>query len=289
VERPYLSIVMTSRNDNHGGDLNKRTQMCVDGLSEQIKKFGISAEIIIVDWNPPKDRPLLHKAIKGKFRSIIVPEEIHNRYGQSKLFPLYQMVAKNAGIRRSRGEYVLATNVDILFSDEVMKFISTQKLAKRHLYRAYRYDARPDSKNLEDAKNNLIRINLSYSDDLCTNACGDFQLMHRSDWFDLRGYYELDLFSIHIDSILEYHAVYNEINEVVLRPPKVIYHIEHKAGWVPGVEASKEYNRMNDSRIKKLSYEDFLGIIKLMSRQKVRFHYNKENWGLADDRLEEIN
>jgi len=285
----YLSVIMASRNDNHGGDLNERTQNCIDSLSEQIKRFKIDAEIVIVDWNPPAGKPFLYEVIKGKYRSIIVPPKIHNRYGQAKLFPLYQMIAKNVGIRRAKGDFVLATNIDILFDDTLMEFLSRRLLDKGNIYRAYRYDSKPGMKTVADAKKNLIRLNLSYADELCTNACGDFQLMHRDDWADVHGYFEKDLFSIHIDSLLEYIAVCHGIKEMVLRPPKVTYHVDHTGGWVPGIEKSKGYNRMNDEKIKKLSYPEFLDIVAIMQRQTTPFHYNKEDWGLINDRLEEVN
>ena len=41
---------------------------------------------------------------------------------------------------------------------------------------------------------------------LHTNACGDFQLIARDDWFALRGYPEFDGFSLHIDSLFEHAA-----------------------------------------------------------------------------------
>ena len=33
------------------------------------------------------------------------------------------MIAKNAGIRRARGQFVLATNIDIIFSNELVGFL----------------------------------------------------------------------------------------------------------------------------------------------------------------------
>lgn len=287
MQRPYLSIVMASRNDDHGGDLNQRTQACIDSLSGQIQKFGISAEIIMVDWNPPAGKPLLHEAIHGNFRSIIVPPEIHNRYGQSKLLPFYQMIAKNAGIRRANGEFILATNVDILFSDELMEYLSKRKLAEGHLYRAIRCDIKPGIKNIEDAKHHIIKVNVSRFEELFTNACGDFQLLHRNDWMNLRGYLERDLFSVHIDSVFEYHAVYQGCNEVILRPPKVIFHVEHQNGY-SNSDNFKEYNCMNDPKITKLNWGNVVHIAQYMSKEKESFHYNSDRWGLVDDVLEEV-
>lgn len=291
MERPYLSVVMTSRNDNHGGDLNERTQACIDSLSNQIEKYNLSAEVVMVDWNPPEDKPLLHEIIKHdrcRFRSIIVPPSIHQTYGQHDRFPIYQMTAKNVGIRRARGHFIVATNVDIFFSDDIIKEISSRKLKKGILYRCFRFDSKPGMRTLHDVKSNLIRINLSNKDELCTNACGDFQMMHRDHWHDLRGYYEADLFSIHIDSLFEYHAVCNGFKEFVYEPPKVVYHVEHTGGWTPGIEQSKEYNRMNDTKIKKLDYETFLNIVSMMEKTPPPFQYNSENWGFGDEEFEEF-
>lgn len=286
METPYLSIVVASRNDNHGGDLNERTQACIDSLSNQAEEFNIPIEVVMVDWNPPAGKPLLHDVIDHSrihFRSIIVPREIHLECGEmAKRFPLYQMTAKNVGIRRAKGQFVLATNVDIFFSNELMHALKFQDLEQGNIYRAYRYDAKEGTRSLDGIQGRLIRINLSAKEELCTNACGDFQLMHRDDWGHLRGYYEKDLFSIHIDSMLEYHAYYNGLKEKIFRPPKVIYHVEHKGGWVPGVEKSKEYNRMNDEKIKKLSYDDLISIASLMAKQNGNFHYNKPDWGFRD-------
>ena len=49
--KPKLSIVAVTRNDNHGGDLNQRMQLFIDGLFEQCEKYKFFAEIILVDWN----------------------------------------------------------------------------------------------------------------------------------------------------------------------------------------------------------------------------------------------
>ena len=288
---PYLSVVMVSRNDNHGGDLNERTQACIDSLSEQYQASKLPIEVIMVEWNSPTDKPLLYQIINHKhipFRSIIVPSNIHETYGQHDRLPIYQMIAKNVGIRRALGEFVLATNVDIFFSNELINRISIKNLNAGLLYRAYRYDAKKGIRTLKEAQKNLIRINLSYKDELCTNACGDFQMMHNKDWKYLRGYYEADLFSIHLDSLFEYHAYYNGFPERIFHPPKVTYHVEHDGGWVPGVEKSKQYNRMNDNDIKKLSYEEFLQIVSMMAKKQPPFHYNNSDWGLAKYKLEEM-
>ena len=54
--------------------------------------------------------------------------------------------------------------------------------------------------------------------------------MAREDWFDLKAYVELELYSFHIDSVLLYAAHYAGLEEVVLPGHMQAYHIEHSAG-----------------------------------------------------------
>jgi hypothetical protein len=143
----YLSIVVTTRNDNHGGDLLKRTQTFLDGVFQQFNKYNIKTELIIVEWNPPIDKPLLKDVLKINFpsplvslRYIQVPHEIHKNYRYQDTIPLYQMIAKNVGIRRAKGKFILCTNIDILFSDELMLRISKQDFLEKTFYRANRCD-----------------------------------------------------------------------------------------------------------------------------------------------------
>src|SRR5215471_5953131 len=107
---PYLSLVATARNDNHGGNLLGRMQVFVDAWINQCKRHGLRAELILVEWNPPADKPGLSEALRWpadtgpcQVRIIQVPPEIHRRYHHAEALPLYQMIAKNVGIRRARG------------------------------------------------------------------------------------------------------------------------------------------------------------------------------------------
>lgn len=76
-------------------------------------------------------------------------------------------------------------------------------------------------------------------DHVHANGCGDFQLMAREHWFDLRAYPELETFSMNIDGLFEHIAHYAGIREVVLESPRHIYHLEHEkgSGWTPEGEA----------------------------------------------------
>src|SRR5437762_1606792 len=148
---PYLSIVVTARNDNHGGRLLPRIQTFINALMQQCKKHHLPAELIIVEWNPPADRPPLAGALTWPddpaycdVRIIEVPLKLHRRYRHWQNLPLYQMIAKNVGIRRARGEFILATNIDILFSEELIAFIAERCLERGKTYRIDRHDVKSD-------------------------------------------------------------------------------------------------------------------------------------------------
>src|SRR5579871_1769479 len=141
-----LSVVATTRNDNHGGSLTQRMQHFVDGFVAQCKRHGLRAELILVEWNPPPERPPLRDALAWPadpgpcdIRIITVPEEVHRSFAHSGEIRLFQMIAKNVGLRRARGAFALATNVDILFSDGAIRFLR-DRLQPGNVYLADRVD-----------------------------------------------------------------------------------------------------------------------------------------------------
>jgi hypothetical protein len=175
---PYLSLVVTARNDGHGGNLLGRMQAFVNCWITQARRYRIPSELVIVEWNPPADRPRLAEALNWdalrqagepstcEVRFVEVPPELHRRYAHAAALPLYQMIAKNAGIRRARGRFVLATNVDILVSSELARFLATRPLDRGRMYRIDRHDAMsempldaPVEDQLAYCATHLLRIN----------------------------------------------------------------------------------------------------------------------------------
>ncbi len=358
---PYLSVVVTSRNDDHGGNLLRRTQIFINGLLEQCRRHRLSAELIMVEWNPPADKPRLAEALSWpqgngycSVRIIEVPPELHRRFSHSERLPLFQMIAKNVGIRRARGRFVLATNIDILFSDELMRFLASKRLSPRHFYRVDRYDVPSDVPNdipieeqLEFCRNNIIRVNDRFFESgaseklpwtwrewriwpvtnatrtfvyslirpgpllvrvqdrlfpnslfryfmiqapvqLHTNACGDFTLLAFDRWTALRGHPELEVFSMHLDSLFCYIAHHSGVREKILNDPMRIYHIEHGigSGFTPEGEQAL-YSRIDSAGIARIGTDQMNELAVKMRRQGRPIMFNSENWGLAGDDLRE--
>jgi hypothetical protein len=113
-------------------------------------------------------------------------------------------------------------------------------------------------------------------------ACGDFTLMAREHWFDVRGYAELDQFSMHLDSMLCYAAHHAGAREELLPEPMRIYHIEHGAGsgWTPEGEG-KLYARISQQGIQTVSYQDLVALIAQMRSLHTPVIFNVDDWGLA--------
>jgi hypothetical protein len=123
---------------------------------------------------------------------------------------------------------------------------------------------------------------------LHTNACGDFTLMAREHWFELRGYPEFDLFSMNLDSVLCHSAHHAGFREEVLQNPLRIYHIEHGtgSGWTPEGQAEL-FRRLSARDIQWLDYPDFVAMAEQMRRFASPLIFNRENWGFAEVELEE--
>jgi hypothetical protein len=183
--QPYLSVVATARNDDHGGNPLYRMQLFVDGLIAQCDRYQLPAELVLVEWNPPADRPRLVDVLHWppgdgwcRVRIVEVPAELHARLEHSDRLPLFQMIGKNVGIRRARGTFVIATNIDILFSDELMQFLAARKLDENRVYRTDRVDVPAEldtswsiEKQLAFCRENAIRVNYYDSTvDLLTGA-----------------------------------------------------------------------------------------------------------------------
>jgi len=312
---PKVSFVVVARNDNYGGDFLERMQLFTDTLSTLCIKYKLPTEIVVVEWNPPQDRERLQSAIKWRVdndyfqvRIIEVSNEIHKQFLHSERVPLYEFIGKNVGIRRADGTYILATNPDIIFTDALISTLSSRAISSGCYYRATRYDVEsplPIFKSTEELFNycneHVVQVN-SYSgstkrnlkqqcfylldriiwrikhpthDIPFTNAAGDFLLMHKWHWFDLKGYPELigadSSGRFHIDSMMLFTAMYNGLREVRLDDTRRIYHQEHQrqGGIMP---YSRELETIYTS---------------LMHGSK-KICLNDNDWGLGGIELQEI-
>jgi len=144
---PYLSVVVATRDDNHGGDPQARLKAALGVYKKQAEALKFPIEYIIMDWNSPKGSTGIYPQVKTwglksdylKIRVIQVSEAIHRKIDEAKI-PFYQMIAKNVGIRRATGKFILASNIDIFLDDALIQRISKRNLNEKLMYRCDRVD-----------------------------------------------------------------------------------------------------------------------------------------------------
>lgn len=244
IAENYLSIVIAANNADYGGQFIPRLQRCIDDKVDFVSKFGLPTELILVEWNSPLDRPPLSQALH--FNANILPtkiytvtKKIHDRYYNPGGFSFLEYMAKNVGIRRAKGQFVLSTNADIIFSYEMASRLASRTLSQNgKFYRANRYDwdkngqvfqinyahgTFPPWEQSEGKSKTGVpyRVNMPHF-----NASGDFMLMSKMNWMNLRGYPENTGYMITLDGEMVHIALTNGLEQEIF--PEPIYHQFHE-------------------------------------------------------------
>lgn len=211
---PRFSFVATSRNDDHGGDVLRRTQSFLQRLAEQCERHQVSSELVLVDWNPPRARAPLADVLAWpagspwfSARVITVPEALHRQLKYSSRLAMFQMIAKNVGIRRARGEYTIATNIDIIFSDELFRWLKSEVMQDGVLYRSDRWDI-PNEIQLEEKLDLLLQrarreaIRRNVKDGTYVRRDGEFVTLS-GNRFDELVYYPVQKLAVQLKQALD--------------------------------------------------------------------------------------
>jgi hypothetical protein len=148
---PYLSVVLIGRNDDYGGDFKSRLERSINWTFSQLTKNEISSEIIFVNYNPlplPLISEFIQWPLSNKYvrvRVITLPGEIHAEFLESndaKKVPVLEYPAKNTGICRATGEFILCMNPDIMIDPRIFKRLKS--LDKQTYYGCVRVDFKGD-------------------------------------------------------------------------------------------------------------------------------------------------
>lgn len=119
-------------------------QVFITLLAYQLDACSVDGELILVEWNPPKGKPLLKDVLTWprtlKARVFVVGEETHNKFPNPCKVTMFDHIARNAGIRRAQGKYILATNPDVIYNTRLAEFLASGRLKAGCFYRVDRYD-----------------------------------------------------------------------------------------------------------------------------------------------------
>ena len=371
-----FSFIVATRNDNHGGNMRERNQFFINRWINDVKKYNLNCELIIVDWN---SKIPLRKILKSSFlkknqivKIIEVPSSIHKKFQNSKKINFFQMIAKNAGARRANGKFLIFTNIDIVFSQELFYYLKNNTINNKTIYRAdrhdfdlknlknyeisedkikkltthihkknYTYNVKKNEKNylrkssiyiakylcilIIDLTTNLLKFTINclrsililhtknflsslkllkdqfnisnlkilfnirnlkilFDKKLHTNACGDFTMIDKQSFYKIKGYYEFDGFSWHIDSLLLFKAYYYlKLNFINLNFP--IYHINHEPGKKYSTKGKISIKKIEKMKLNFINDQQLLKLINNYRCNKFDKNDKKIDWGLAKAKL----
>ena len=214
ASRPYISIILTGRNDDFGGNFNTRLFRALEFNHRHLTARGISHEFVFAEWRPLPDKPWLAEVLLDRYPEM-VPHQLnafvadlayHDAYSLNPKLQFQEFIAKNVAMRRCRGSFILTTNTDVYLGRHVLDQLEKQQLEPGVVYRAPRIDLKDEVdcdpmvwEVLEDEQN-YIEIN-AIKPPCYTNASGDFILLDRDSYFAVRGFNEVYRVSkVHMDS-----------------------------------------------------------------------------------------
>jgi hypothetical protein len=272
------TIVVTSRNDGYGGNLELRGS---HALNCMIEKYD---EVIYVDWNSPDNDSLINHLTlngKGNLRHIQVKKTVIEKINPDLLdLPIVEVLGRNIGIRRAKSDWIVSSNIDIM-----PDFLDTEKVNSNVFYTVARVNVpvsffQPVEKDFFSyCKKNITKFEQAY---IIQNnewagqynpwslvvCCGDYQLAHKSLWYKMKGFEESMIYRDCADTnVMKKGMIYGDGSQIL---DLDIFHLDH-SGHELKVGGKSIFN----------SWEDYI----------VNFESTKNNdsWGFADyDFCEEV-
>jgi hypothetical protein len=236
-EAPYISVILTGRNDDFGGDFNDRLFRALEFNHRHLADRAVPHEFVFVEWRPIQGKPWLAEVLADRYPEL-VPHTLtsyvadlayHDAYSLNPKLQFQEFIAKNIGIRRCRGAYLLTTNTDIYLSRGVLDVLSSRALEPRVLYRTARVDLKdhidsdPVSWSVLEDPRNYDYVN-EIRPPCFTNASGDFLLLDRDSYLALGGFNEVyRVAKVHMDSNFCLKAYSSGLTLTPLDAP--VYHV----------------------------------------------------------------
>ena len=268
------TVILTSRNDNYGGNLHKRTTMALTSLIEH------HDEVIFVDWKTNNGEGVISN-IKhnlphtGKLKYIQVPKELlKEKYPHIADYTIIESIGRNIGIRRATNDYIISTNIDIVttpLDDSILNENTFYTVSRRDVDESFHlsfndyqslYNSLWGNRDGYRAKELFETDNDKWS---LINCCGDYQIGHKNVWNQMKGFEESVLFGCGIDTnVMKKASFYSDIKVL----DHYVFHLNHGKGG----------NRDEDESVPPMSNQK--EIIRDFTQTT-----NSENWGMYNEDL----
>lgn len=206
-----LSVLFLSRNDNYNGDNLGRLHLSLKSLHRVLDGF-VDWELVLIDYNQVPGKPI---SIPGddRVQSHVISHDDHRSFIDKHLdagavlklngkklarrrlynMPYFPLYAVNEGVKRARGEYILLTSTDNIFSCNFRKIVDT--LETGYIYRARRKITSENTgkryfKHIWQEKFSEPDVRKRRKNDKrrsMLKAAGDFLLMDKSSFIKIGG------------------------------------------------------------------------------------------------------
>jgi hypothetical protein len=144
----FLSVVMTGRNDDWGGNFTDRLRYSLESIYYQATVSQLKVEVVLVDYNPPYNTAPMWSVVQDivqrttpscSFLLTTVPAEVHTALRQRPRWRLFdarllEYIGKNVGLRLAGGRFVLVTNPDIILGADLIAFLAAGTLLEGTYY-----------------------------------------------------------------------------------------------------------------------------------------------------------
>jgi hypothetical protein len=268
------TVILTSRNDNYGGNLHKRTTMSLTSLIEH------HDEVIFVDWKTNNGEGVISN-IKhnlphtGKLKYIQVPKELlKEKCPHIADYTIIESIGRNIGIRRATNDYIISTNIDIVttpLDDSILNENTFYTVPRRDVNESFHlsfndyqslYNSLWGNRDGYRAKELFETDNDKWS---LINCCGDYQIGHKNVWNQMKGFEESVLFGCGIDTnVMKKASFYSDIKVL----DHYVFHLNHGKGG----------DRDEDESVPPMSDQN--EIIRDFTQTT-----NSENWGMYNEDL----
>ena len=130
VTPPVVSLVLTGRNDGYGGDFIARFFRSLRFNHQQLTERGIAHELVFVEWAPPSERtPDPRSDLRcdpgarcgGRVPGMSWTRVTRKLLSLNPRLEYLEFPAKNVGVRRARGRFVLTSNCDVYFGRRIFE------------------------------------------------------------------------------------------------------------------------------------------------------------------------
>lgn len=217
---------MCGRNDAHGGrSFKAKITEILRWNAARFDAVGLDYDFCFVEWGMEQGRPWLSPELVKRFprlRAIMVPDDT---VAAAQVPPVrfQEFTAKNIGIAHAGDGLIVATNSDILFSTDLVKYLKELTPDDNVLYRAPRHDF-SCSGRLPEQESDFVWVQKYGVGAWFNEAAGDFTAATRGGWAKIGGYCESGSHVRHLDSELVSRAVAVGLKPVETPP---VFHKEH--------------------------------------------------------------